>query len=81
MSNDTDQSNRRQGISTRAIHLGNDPADHKGALTPPIYMTSTYAFESAEAGGQLFQGEREGYVYGRTKNPTQGLLQAVHLIC
>lgn len=75
MSNDTDQSNRRQGISTRAIHLGNDPADHKGALTPPIYMTSTYAFESAEAGGQLFQGEREGYVYGRTKNPTQGLLE------
>ena len=66
---------RRQGISTRANHLGNDPADHKGALTPPIYMTSTYAFESAEAGGQIFQGEREGYVYGRTKNPTQGLLE------
>ena len=70
MSNDTDQSNRQQVNSTRAIHLGNDPADHKGALTPPIYVTSTYAFESAEAGGQLFQGEREGCVYRRTKNPT-----------
>ena len=34
--------------------------DENGALTPPIYMTSTYAFDSAEAGGELFRGERKG---------------------
>jgi methionine-gamma-lyase len=67
--------NREPGFSTRAIHLGYDPATEKGALTPPIFMTSTYAFESAEAGGDMFRGERPGYIYGRTRNPTQSLLE------
>lgn len=69
------RANARLGPSTRAIHLGYDPASAQGALTPPIYMTSTYAFESAEAGGEIFRGERAGYVYGRTKNPTQSILE------
>lgn len=63
------------GFSTRAIHLGYDPATEKGALTPPIFMTSTYAFETAEAGSEMFRGERPGYIYGRTRNPTQALLE------
>ncbi|WP_449256990.1 trans-sulfuration enzyme family protein [Bosea sp. (in: a-proteobacteria)] len=67
--------NRTQGFSTRAIHLGYDPAAHEGALTPPIFMTSTYAFESAEQGAEIFRGERAGYVYGRSKNPTQTILE------
>ena len=67
--------NREPGFSTRAIHLGYDSATEKGALTPPIFMTSTYAFESAEAGGDMFSGERAGYIYGRTRNPTQSLLE------
>ena len=71
----TRRRNRRQGLSTRAIHLGYDPATHNGALTPPIYMTSTYAFETAEQGAEIFLGQREGYIYGRTKNPTQALLE------
>jgi len=67
--------NAAVGFSTRAIHLGYDPATEKGALTPPIFMTSTYAFESAEAGSEMFRGERPGYIYGRTRNPTQALLE------
>ena len=59
----------------RDIHLGYDPQDHDGALTPPAFMTSTYAFETAEAGGEIFRGDRAGYVYGRIKNPTQALLE------
>jgi methionine-gamma-lyase len=70
-----DRRNAAPGFATRAIHEGYDPADEQGALTPPIYMTSTYAFESAEAGGELFRGERAGYIYGRTRNPTQALLE------
>ncbi|MFY8210981.1 MAG: methionine gamma-lyase, partial [Caulobacter sp.] len=41
------------GFSTRAIHAGYDPADEHGALTPPLHLTSTFAFESAEAGGEM----------------------------
>lgn len=67
--------NRQPGISTRAIHLGYDPATAQGALTPPIYMTSTFAFETAEAGSEMFKGERPGYIYGRTRNPTQTILE------
>src|SRR5271154_4927220 len=70
-----DRRNTAVGFSTRAIHLGYDPATEKGALTPPIFMTSTYAFESAEAGSEMFRGERPGYIYGRTRNPTQALLE------
>ncbi len=65
----------RQGFSTRAIHGGYDPADAEGALTPPVHLTSTYVFESAEHGAELFAGKRDGYIYGRTKNPTQTILE------
>jgi cystathionine beta-lyase/cystathionine gamma-synthase len=71
-----DRSNRlKGGFATRAIDTGHNPADHLGALTPPVFMTSTYAFETAKAGEQIFRGERQGYVYGRTCNRTQALLE------
>ena len=64
-----------KGFATRAIHEGYNPLDHEGALTPPLHLTSTYAFESAEAGGEMFAGEREGYIYSRIGNPTCALLE------
>ncbi len=63
------------GFATRAIHLGYEPSHHSGALSPPVFMTSTYAFETAEEGEALFRGERNGYVYGRTRNPTQAVFE------
>lgn len=63
------------GFSTRAIHLGYEPADHQGALTPPLHLTSTFAFDSVEAGGALFAGEAEGHIYSRISNPTLDLLE------
>lgn len=75
----TDRRNSRSiaemGPATRAIHLGYDPADHAGALTPPVYMTSTYALETAEEAAAVIAGQAPGYVYGRTKNPTQHILE------
>ncbi|MCA8907698.1 MAG: methionine gamma-lyase [Rhodospirillaceae bacterium] len=63
------------GFSTRAIHFGYEPMDHEGALTPPLHLTSTFAFETAEAGGEMFAGERQGYIYSRISNPTLDLLE------
>jgi methionine-gamma-lyase len=63
------------GFSTRAIHAGYDPADEHGALTPPVHLTSTFAFESAEAGGEMFAGTRQGHFYSRISNPTTDLLE------
>ncbi|MDO8296768.1 MAG: methionine gamma-lyase [Caulobacter sp.] len=63
------------GFATRAIHLGYDPMDEQGALTPPLHLTSTFAFETAEAGGEMFAGTREGHIYSRISNPTTDLLE------
>lgn len=63
------------GAATDAIHFGYDPADAEGALSPPIHMTSTYAFESTTDVAALIAGERQGYLYGRRHNPTQSVLE------
>ena len=57
-------------FSTRAIHFGYDARSAQGALNPPIYMTSTFTFETAEEGGAMFAGEKEGHFYSRISNPT-----------
>jgi cystathionine gamma-synthase len=56
------------GFSTRAIHAGQDPDPLTGAVSVPIYQTSTYA--------QDIVGEtRAGYDYSRAGNPTRTALE------
>ena len=69
-------SSRPLGFATRAIHHGYNPADNANALTPPLHLTSTFAFQTAEQGGALFAGEAEGHVYSRISNPTVALLES-----
>jgi methionine-gamma-lyase len=69
-------SSRPLGFATRAIHHGYNPADNENALTPPLHLTSTFAFPTAEQGGALFAGEAEGHVYSRISNPTVALLES-----
>jgi len=64
------------GFSTRAIHHGYNPQEHQGALIPPIYLTSTFTFATAEYGAGCFAGEEPGYFYTRIGNPTLALLEA-----
>lgn len=59
-----------KGFATRAIHAGHGERDPYGALTSPIYMTSTFEFDTAEQGAARFAGEEEGYIYSRLGNPT-----------
>ena len=70
MKNDADQ-----GFSTRAIHHSYDPLDYEGALNPPVFLTSTYAFDSSETGSERFAGSAKGYVYSRVGNPTVAILE------
>ena len=64
-----------QGFATRAIHHAYDPQDNEGALTPPLHLTSTFTFETAQAGGEMFAGDRVGHIYSRISNPTCDLLE------
>jgi len=73
MSNDSHTSN--SNFATRAIHHGYDPQDEQGALTPPLHLTSTFSFATAEEGGEMFQGEKAGFIYSRISNPTLDLLE------
>lgn len=65
----------RQAFATRAIHHGYDPQQHLGALCPPVYMSSTFTFPTAEYGGACFDGSEPGYFYSRIANPTLNLLE------
>src|SRR4028118_892041 len=55
------------GFSTIAIHAGNEPDSATGAVSVPIYQTSTYAQEAL--------GVHKGYEYARTQNPTRAALE------
>ena len=56
------------GFSTECIHAGQEPEPVTGAVTYPIFATSTYV--------QPRLGENKGYEYARTKNPTRSVLEA-----
>ena len=63
------------GFSTRTIHAGALKNDQFGALTTPIYQTTTYEFANTEQGIRRFKGEDTGYVYSRSGNPTTAVLE------
>jgi cystathionine beta-lyase/cystathionine gamma-synthase len=55
-------------FSTKAIHAGQEPDPTSGAVSVPIYQTSTYAQDEL--------GKHKGYEYARTQNPTRSALEA-----
>jgi len=55
------------GFRTDAIHAGQEPDPTTGAVTVPIYQTSTYVQESI--------GRHKGFEYARTQNPTRMALE------
>src|SRR6478735_9140641 len=66
--------------STLMMGYGYDPQLSEGALKPPIFLTSTFAFESAAAGKRHFEGitgkgGAEGLVYSRFNGPNQEILE------
>ncbi|SFE49633.1 methionine-gamma-lyase [Lentibacillus persicus] len=65
----------RNKQETAVIHDGYESADMLGSLTPPLFQTSTFTFETAEQGEQRFAGEEDGYMYSRLGNPTVTVLE------
>lgn len=73
---------RRLKPSTLMMGHGYDPALSEGALKPPIFLTSTFVFESAAAGKRHFEGVTgirpggaEGLVYSRFNGPDQEIAE------
>ncbi|MEU8267873.1 cystathionine gamma-synthase [Sphaerisporangium sp. NPDC049002] len=57
-----------EGFETLAIHAGQEPDPHTGAVVPPIYAVSTYKQDGVG-------GLRAGYEYSRSANPTRNSLE------
>ncbi|KRB86351.1 methionine gamma-lyase [Sphingomonas sp. Root710] len=73
---------RRLKPSTLMMGHGYDPMLSEGALKPPIFLTSTFVFESAAAGKRHFEGVTgkrpggaDGLVYSRFNGPDQEILE------
>jgi methionine-gamma-lyase len=73
---------RKLKPSTLMMGHGYDPKLSEGSLKPPIFLTSTFAFESAAAGKRHFEGVTgkrpggaEGLVYSRFNGPNQEILE------
>ena len=62
-----DDHDRAHGMATRAIHAGQRPDPLAGAVTFPIFQTSTYVQDGL--------GRNKGYEYARTSNPTRQALE------
>ena len=74
--------NRKLHPSTMMMGYGFDPTLSEGSLKPPIFLTSTFVFESAAEGKRFFEGVTgvrpggsEGLVYGRFNGPNQEILE------
>jgi methionine-gamma-lyase len=74
-SNDNPKSGSNKGFATRAIHAGFEGGDVHGSLVPPVYMSSTFAFDTVEQGAARFEGEEAGHFYSRVSNPTLDILE------
>src|SRR5258706_2836798 len=57
----------QQGFATTAIHVGQEADAATGAVSVPIYATSTYLQEEI--------GKHKGYEYARVSNPTRDRLE------
>lgn len=61
--------NNKNHPETLCIHAGKTKQPY-GALSTPLYQTSTFVFDNAEQGAARFAGDEAGYIYTRLGNPT-----------
>ena len=77
--------NRALAPETLMMGYGYSPAMSEGSLKPPVFLTSTFVFETAQQGKDLFDvtagrrerrsGEEAGLVYSRFNNPNFEILE------
>ncbi len=61
--------------ATLALHAGYDPGQNLGSRAVPIYATTSYVFESAQDGADLYALKKPGFMYSRLGSPTVNVLE------
>ena len=64
-----------KGLSTLAVHAGQQPDPTTGARAVPIYQTTSYVFKSTEHAANLFALKEFGNIYTRLMNPTTDVFE------
>ena len=62
-------------LETLAVHAGYTPEPTTKSVAVPIYQTTSYAFDSAQHGADLFDLKVAGNIYTRIMNPTTDVLE------
>ncbi len=62
-------------MHTKVVHAGQHGDPASGAVSVPIYQSSTFSFVDADQGAHRFAGTEDGYIYTRLGNPTTAALQ------
>ncbi|MHA1483215.1 MAG: O-acetylhomoserine aminocarboxypropyltransferase/cysteine synthase family protein [Candidatus Heimdallarchaeaceae archaeon] len=65
---------RKYKFDTLCVHAGHDVLK-TNTISPPIYQSVAYPFESADYAAKLFRYEIEGHMYGRMDNPTNAIFE------
>lgn len=65
----------QQGLSTLALHAGQQADPTTGARAVPIYQTTSYVFKSTEHAANLFALKEFGNIYTRIMNPTTDVFE------
>ncbi len=66
---------KKRGINTQSVHAGASPDPQYGAVSVPIYQSSTFVFDSVDQGARRFSGDEDGFIYTRMGNPTTRALE------
>ncbi len=66
---------RTYGFNTRSIHAGQKADPTTGSRAVPIYQTTSYVFDDAQHGADLFALARPGNIYTRIMNPTTAVFE------
>jgi len=67
--------NRKPRFETLQVHAGQEPAPGTNSRAVPIYQTTSYTFDSAEHGANLFALKQFGNIYTRLMNPTTDVFE------
>ena len=62
-------------FKTMSVHSGQRIDPQTGALTTPLYQSSTFSYFNAQAGQERFAGQAPGFIYSRFGNPTTAELE------
>lgn len=75
MKEESGKANSKLGQATKLVHDGDEYYKHEGAIVPPLYQNSLFAFETWDDIDKAFDNISDSFVYSRLMNPTVSIAE------